>query len=90
MGLFDLDLFDDIVFETMGAPVIAGVGYYLNNYHPLDYHPDNYWSKWQVPIVPVAAGGSGMHRQRQYWDAWELQRIKEDEELILLMAAWLA
>ena len=60
---------------------------YLTNYFPDNYNPDNYWPGYDA-VAPVTAGGSGMHRR--YWDDRELQRQREDEELILLMAAWLA
>ena len=58
------------------------------NYFPDNYNPDNYWPGYDA--VAVVPGGSGMHRQRRYWDDRELVRQREDEELILMMAAWLA
>jgi len=83
MDTFDLDLFDDIVFEVMGAPIIAGVGYYLNNYHPLDFHPDYYWTK---PTAAVVSGG-GVGAVVLRYPAIIPKKKRTDEELILMMYA---
>ena len=59
---------------------------YLSNYHPTNYNPDNYWPGYEAVATPP--GGSGMHRQRYDFTEWERQR--EEEELIILTAGWLA
>lgn len=42
------------------------------------------------PIPIITTGGGGMHQQRRYWDDTEMRRTKEDEELIMILAGWLA
>jgi len=56
---------------------------WLMNYHPDNYHPDHYWPGYDA----VTAGGSGMHRQ--YYEQYEFDRLREEEELIITMSGWL-
>lgn len=51
---------------------------WLMNYHPANYHPLWYWPG------SIVAEGTG------YVELFTRRRIDEDEELILLMAGWLA
>ena len=60
---------------------------WLMNYHPDNYHPDYYWPGYDAVID---GGGSRVQRQQRRYDILELERQREEEELILMMTAWLA
>jgi len=58
---------------------------WLLNYHPDNYHPDNYYPGYDA--VAVIPGGSGMHKPRYIIP--DFDRLREEEELIMIMAGWL-
>ena len=57
---------------------------WLINYHPDNYHPDNYWPGYEA--VTPTTGGAIIRRR---YELLERDRLREEEDLIMIMAGWL-